>query len=205
MNLEAVQAQSRHAKLAYGLTDNDDNDPYGDGDQTPISASEPDTQHFLRQLWCDGGDLAEYIDMGGMSPFVQAVMECNVVTVRQMLQRGNVQDLLERRYCSLRLSALLVLVAWCKNQPALTIPMVSETASILLRYGARPDVKDYTGKASTKGNRMNISISHTLIDHCSLRTRCSCYTHHHGRGRHVHSGPAVGLPVGKKSAIARTV
>ena len=63
--------------------------------------------------------------------------------------------LLEQRMTGFRLSPLLMTLAFCKtphivhNLTGTVVQNYVETARVLLKYGARPDAKDVSGKNAT--------------------------------------------------------
>ena len=135
------QAQAIYESIAQGLVahgthvNENEKDPYGDGDQSEIRKAAH--QQFYRDLFSQGGDLAEWFSSGLASEFAVSCLQGNVAQVRQMLEKAaaaattaNSQydhddslgtpskalvELLERRETSMRLSPLLIIVSAGKN------------------------------------------------------------------------------------------
>ena len=152
-----------------------DADPYGDGDQSLITSSDKDAQ-ILRDLFSVGGDFLLWLRLGPfvLPPFVMMCVSGNSLAVEQELKVAqtwdNRQRLLELRTTSMRFPALLMTLAAAKsmiNPPLLPfMPMKhTEVMRILLRYGARPNAKDVTGKT---GKMIMISLVVGLVEKTPL-------------------------------------
>lgn len=136
------------------------NDAFGNGDQTPVS--DVQKRAVLRKLWSHGGDFNEVMSGRALSPFASAVVRGEAKLVEEMLAKTEVASderhrLLELRETGMRLSPMLLLIAiGAKNIMQGTYayfiadmtgkPQHLEVAKILLKYGARPDSCDVTGK-----------------------------------------------------------
>ena len=102
-------------------------DRLGDGDQSEIRRAAH--QQFYRNLFSQGGDIAEWFSSGMISEFAVACVSGDVCRVQQMLEQAEqdftacelgkpcdaLVELLERRETSLRLSPLLMIVSAGKN------------------------------------------------------------------------------------------
>ena len=139
-----------------------DQDPFGDGDQSLVKASDA---QFYRHMFAIGGDIHKIFDlnMEPLSLFAKNCLVGVVEYVRETLERvaGKSQDktqepsselieLLERREAAMRFTPLLMLVSMGKNIGLSTDKRLRnrqiEVAKLLLQYGARPDAKDICGK-----------------------------------------------------------
>jgi hypothetical protein len=146
-----------------------DEDPYGDGDQSNISTL---NSQFYRELFSAGGDINHLADLGlqPLSEFAKNCISGHVKEVKRALERAKeqsspeslsenhppdaLQRLLEKRETSLRLSPLLMIVSMGKNvhlehdEAANRIVVENQVAvaKLLLEYGARPNAKDVCGK-----------------------------------------------------------
>jgi hypothetical protein len=100
-----------------------DADPFGDGDQSAISKKK---RQYHRELFAQGGDIAECFGSGRISEFAVACVTGNVPKVKELLEAANKPEdaavppdalvqLLERRETSMRLSPLLLIVSAGKN------------------------------------------------------------------------------------------
>ena len=135
-----------------------DKDPYEDGDQRIVS-SEPKAQ-ILRELFSMGGDIEHCLnDRNTFSNFAWSCIQGDVAAVEQAICktiRGTKErhELLERRATSMRLPPLLLTLALSKHphqvQRYAGTPVNKQNHvgvfNVLLRYGARPDSRDVTGK-----------------------------------------------------------
>lgn len=136
-------------------------DPYGDGDQSRIAAADCCDHQFYRDMFAEGGDIHQIMDvqLGPLSVFAKQCIGGQADLVRVTLERlaGKDQDkteepsreliqLLEKRETALRLSPLLMVVSIGKNWSAAFGSRHEEVAELLLQYGARPDARDVCGK-----------------------------------------------------------
>ena len=134
-----------------------DSDPYGDGDQRDVLKESK--RQILRNLFSDGGDLESCLVFRGLSPFGYACAQGNKQMVLNMIKAtkewsNERMQLLEKRETSLRLSPLLITIAFSKAKSTVCYHTgVSEinmdhvgVVEALLRYGARPDVKELSGR-----------------------------------------------------------
>ena len=142
-----------------------DRDPYGNGDQSNVGANtiegEP-TRQILRELFSEGGDLMSYFIFKGFSHFALSCGLGNGKAVERAIKATKVgseerMKLLEKRETSMRFSPLLLTVATSKVKPTVRLKMMTGAREadmdhlgvikILLRYGAKPDIRDLTGKS----------------------------------------------------------
>jgi hypothetical protein len=136
-------------------------DLLGDGDQSTIYSQAH--RQFYRDIFSEGGDLAESFGAGTMSDFAVRCIQGSVQGVEEMLEVVSSNDLphpsdaliklLETRETSMRLTPLLLLVSAGKNISGAGPESVLrrnqiQVAELLLRYGARPDAKDVCGKTA---------------------------------------------------------
>jgi hypothetical protein len=164
--LDRVRAKIRQGLRAHGTNvEQNDGDPTGDGDQSPVHLDENGKQ-FYRDLFAEGGDLNECVEANVISTFGKYCVSGNARAVKSMLQEANnnykdaedkeqaqpsaaLIQLLETRETSMRFSPLLMVVSMGKNLEArdsTTRPGQLEVVRLLLEYGARPDAKDVCGK-----------------------------------------------------------
>ena len=170
--IESEEVIRKLALLSGTDVEMNDNDPYGDGDQslvgvgenhdpsneTMVMRGEP-TRQILRDLFSVGGDLQSYLAYRGLSPFALMCCVGNAKGVEKALKETTAgseerMHLLERRETGMRWSPLLFAVATSKCKPtiaAMTGTREAEmdhmnTVRILLLFGARPDCKELTGK-----------------------------------------------------------
>ena len=157
-------------------------DPYGDGDQSRIPA---DREHqFYRDMFAEGGDINQLMDMylAPLSTFAKQCIGGQADLVRVTLEElaGKDQDkteqpslelihLLEKRETALRLSPLLMVVSLGKNVSASFGSRHEEVAELLLHYGARPDARDVCGKTvchygmGAMATKMTLSVVNMCI------------------------------------------
>ncbi|KAL7549536.1 hypothetical protein ACHAWF_012802 [Thalassiosira exigua] len=146
------------ADIGTDLSENDD-DPMGDGDQTPIATH--GRRNLARHLFSSGGagDIYDHISQRLLSTFALGCTAGNLEVVGEMvkcLERSEpkpysksltMRALLEARETSMRFSPLLLVVSAGK-----TIVSASGNqdfqgiAKLLLKYGASPVAKDVLGK-----------------------------------------------------------
>jgi hypothetical protein len=137
----------------------------GDGDQSPISAGPNGVfsprRQFYRELWSSGSDVYATYVCGQYRNFATACAMGDVKQVKAMLDEANtsptqpseaLQELLETRETSLRLSPLLDMVSLTKNFADKLHSKRLKVVQLLLKYGARPDAKDVTGKVCNVTN-----------------------------------------------------
>ena len=154
-----------------------DADPYGDGDQSPAEKRGEAGRQVLRELFALGGDLESHMRpiRGGFSDF--ALMCClgDAGGVERALGRTEAGSdermrLLERRETGCRLSPLLLTVALSKHKGYIcSLHGVHEedtrylnTVKVLLRYGARPDCRELSGKTFVHYGAGSHALSETL-------------------------------------------
>lgn len=160
--LRQLQGDIRQRLRKSGTDVNlNDSDPTGDGDQSPLdSLSFKQKQVYYRDLFAHGGDITECLGVEGhVSTFAISCIIGGVPFVEDALKKATDENaaepskelisLLETRETSMRLSPLLLIVSAGKNiqlPPDVLSRHQVEVAKILLKYGARPDAKDVSGK-----------------------------------------------------------
>jgi hypothetical protein len=136
--------------------DINDADPYGDGDQSPIENCEAKAQ-ILRELFADGGDLTHWLQRNqpGMSRFIFNCIMGDSQAVEDELKAAPTfeqrKKLMENRVSAMRLPALIMTLAASKyprpdHRSVKKRMNHVEVVRVLLRYGARPNAKEVTGK-----------------------------------------------------------
>mmetsp|Transcript_49413 Transcript_49413/g.119862 ORF Transcript_49413/g.119862 Transcript_49413/m.119862 type:complete len:540 (+) Transcript_49413:84-1703(+) len=168
------RANRRRTEIQHGLkrhmTDVDLNnqDTMGDGDQSPFNHGESHSfKQFYRDLFAEGGDIADALQCGTLSKFAVSCSYGDVANVKRMLEEASASSasstddgnpplelikLLETRETSMRLTPLMLIVSAGKNfaimsgsESELSSNQI-KVAKLLLSYGARPDAKDVCGK-----------------------------------------------------------
>lgn len=152
-------------------------DPFGDGDQRRL----PNDQQaqIFRNLWGDGFDLGACFNLGLYPHFTQSCILGGVKSVTRLLLEaatstsnpgGQLQRLLETRSTTFRASPLLLTIGMAKfpqmvlaTTQRMGIPNMDQegVASLLLKYGANPIVKDASGKTAVHWGAGGISNSVT--------------------------------------------
>jgi ankyrin repeat protein len=161
-----------------------DRDPYGDGDQRPIR-TETKCQVF-RNIWEDGGDIATLLSVRGLSPFAMDCVQGNKKAVLKKLENaspGLRAKLLERRESCFRAPPMILVLANAKHPQVVqqvTGTLMSQmdhlgVAKALLQYGARPDAKDVAGKTAVHWGAGAVSndITRTIAEYCIAAARTS--------------------------------
>lgn len=189
MSLPEVQAYLRSQLSSHGtnVTMNDE-DPYGDGDQSPVASHHA---QFYRDMYASGGDINHHadIELRMISNFAKLCLMGDVDRVEQALQAASVgykegpppaalTELLEKRETSQRLSPLLMLVSIGKNLQVASVSVrlaavQVEVAKVLLRYGARPDARDFAGKTVC---HYGMGMMATM--HMTVEIACACSEAH---------------------------
>jgi len=164
-SLSTARARIRQGLKSSGTdVDLNDRDPAGDGDQSPINLGVNGNQ-FYRNLFATGGDINEVIAVGIVRVLTPFGFDCvcgHPLRVKEALEKvykdeGKPSEdlirLLETRETSMRLSPLMLVVAMgkhikCRGRPILD-PDQLEVVKLLLRYGARPDARDVSGKVGS--------------------------------------------------------
>ena len=168
-SLKAAKTRFETVKIIQKLlvkagtdVDQNDNDPYGDGDQTLILGKELEPhRQILRNLFAAGGDIEHHmIGNSGLTPFSWSCVMGDTKAVENTLKatflRGQqpLIQLLEHRQTSMRIPPLLLTVALSKHKQTVSKYSKRKVADMdhvgvfraLIRYGARPDAKDVAGK-----------------------------------------------------------
>ena len=156
-----VRAQIRKDLKKHGTNvEQNEADPYGDGDQSLVLTGGFQRQQFYRDLYSNGGDINYLADVGlaPLSEFAKHCITGNVDGVRASLEQADTDpekpteallQLLEKRETTQRQSPLMMTISIGKNigLPAeYLVPRQLEAVKLLLQYGARPDVRDVCGK-----------------------------------------------------------
>jgi hypothetical protein len=189
--MHPVLAKKR-TKIRDGLrrhgTDVDRNDVEitADGDQAPIHLNYAGKQ-FYRDLFGNGGDLHEHATFGKLSQFGVACIKGEVEFVETSLKQASSNGrgdsdpskpskdlirLLETRETSMRVSPLLMIVSLGKNIPGADPAHLAQRqvaiATMLLKYGARPDAKDVCGKTVCHygAGQMATDMTMKVVDMC---------------------------------------
>jgi hypothetical protein len=186
--MHPVLAQKR-TKIREGLrkhgtnVDQNDADITGDGDQSLIHLNFKGKQ-FYRDLFGNGGDLQEHAEFGRLSQFAVAcitgVVEAVETSLKQAASTSNngssdpskpseaLIRLLETRETSMRVSPLLMIVSLGKNVPQADPARQVAIATMLLKYGARPDAKDVCGKTVCHygAGQMATDMTMKVVDMC---------------------------------------
>ena len=159
-----------------------DSQPLDDGDQStpPTEGKGADIEHCM--IW------------NAFPPFVRHVVRGDAARVRTILKQQHAvssslafRQLLELRCSSLRLSPLVLCVAIQKH-PHIILTHNRDlqskdqldhvgVAAALLRYGARPDAKDVTGKTIVHygAGGMATPESFVIVEYCIAAARVSAY------------------------------
>jgi hypothetical protein len=162
-----------------------ESDPYDDGDQTPV-VGEPRAQ-VHREIWGIGADVASHLrNPRCMSEFVMHCIQGKTQLVETILKKASLEErrkLMEKRETSFRLSAILFVIAISKY-PEIVEQATGRrmadmdfigVAKVLLKYGARPDIKDVSGKtvAHYGVGSMATKVTLQLADYC-IQAAKSC-------------------------------
>mmetsp|Transcript_12518 Transcript_12518/g.31525 ORF Transcript_12518/g.31525 Transcript_12518/m.31525 type:complete len:184 (+) Transcript_12518:82-633(+) len=135
-----------------------DRDPCGDGDQTPLLGTELESKRqILRNLFASGADIHFYTTGDGLTDFAYNCVKGDTKAVEKALKQASPEslvELLEYRQTSMRLSSLLLAVALSKHKAHVARGSNCDVAGMdhvgvvrtLIRFGARPGAKDVTGK-----------------------------------------------------------
>lgn len=148
------EIRSLLASIGTDLTKND-NDPYGNGDQSRIDTTESRSKAF--ELFSIAGDIHKHGMTNSFSPLGLACLSGSVAKAQKIVDdtcQGTISQpystsmeltkLLESRETSMRVSPLLLLVSM--TLPCLNPIDQARAAKILLKAGASPDCKDVLGK-----------------------------------------------------------
>ena len=162
-----------------------DRDIYGNGDQRRLQTNKQ--AQVFRNIWARGADVSAYLQIKGFSGFVMNCIQGNKTAVERMLKATSSQEerfrLLEKRETSLRCPPLLLMMGLAKHPQS----MISCTgcqarnmdyegvAKVLLKYGARPDVKDVAGKTAVHwgAGSINTPATRNIADFC-IQAAKSC-------------------------------
>lgn len=153
--------------------DKNDEDPFGDGDQTMICGFENENKsQILRNLWSMGGDIEHWLRgyPHSMPAFHFHCVNGDKRRVEAVLKGLSLDErfkLLEKRVTSMRLTALILTIAMSKHPntthqytryPIEDMDFIG-VIQILLRYGARPNAKEVTGKTGKKLIKMHLLLT----------------------------------------------
>ncbi len=169
------------------------NDPFGDGDQSgcgQLGMQGEQTRQILRSLFSQGGDLDSYLCYNGFTEFGYACAIGDASTVLRMLRQTEFgskerMKLLEFRETGMRLAPICLTVALYKSREhvsmRLRIPVSHmdhfQVFKILLKYGAKPDSKELTGKTVIHyaAGMMAQPITLEMADLCIDASKSSSY------------------------------
>lgn len=167
-----------------------DADPLGDGDQTPMRI-ESKCQVF-RTIWNNGGDISMLLQT---QSFSSLAMDCITGKKQQVQARLHqaattpaslLTALLERRESCFRIPPILLVIGLAKHKPFVqSVTGIHPNhmdhegvAKVLLQYGARPDAKDVAGKTAVHwgaGGAAN-DVTRNIADYCISAARtCHAY------------------------------
>jgi len=143
------------------------NDPFGDGDQSVLLGTELEPErHILRDLFAMGGDIEHHMrETSGLTSFAwnciigdtKAVEKAlKTALLRSKEQKQSLTELLEYRETSMRVPPLILTVAMSKHKQTVNLHSKRNVRIVdmdhvgvvrtLIKYGARPNSKDVTGK-----------------------------------------------------------
>jgi hypothetical protein len=140
-----------------------DRDPYGDGDQSLLyGKGRVNQRQILCNLFDEGGDIDQHLAEGsrGFTDLAWSCIKGDTKAVAKKLKAASLEgqkaltEIMEYRETSLRLSPLLLTVALSKRKLQVYYFTRREIRDMdhvgvfrtLIRYGARPDAKDVTGR-----------------------------------------------------------
>jgi hypothetical protein len=139
-----------------------DNDPFGDGDQSVLLGADLEPQRqVLRSLFASGGDIEHHMrPASGLSSFAWNCIMGDTKAVEQALKttlllgKESLKELIEHRETSMRLPPLILTVALSKHKKLVNTYSKRNVADMdhvgvfrtLIKYGARPNSTDITGK-----------------------------------------------------------
>ena len=181
--LEEKKRTIRHFLIETGTDVNrNDNDPYGDGDQSMIVTFQQ--RDLARQIFAAGGDIGGHFSRlnpsvsrlahacasgnvdAAQTEFTQII---NLESVSQPYSRNDkILKILEKRETSMRLSPLLLIVSAGKYGNGAT-QRHRDVAKLLMMHGANPIAKDVFGKTAvhygsgTFGSKMTIEVAEMCI------------------------------------------
>jgi hypothetical protein len=185
-------------ELAGTDLEQNDNDPFGDGDQSGcgrLGLIGESIRQILRSLFAQGGDLDSYLCFkeGAFSPFGYACATGDVSKVEHMLkvtETGSEErmQLLERRETGMRFSPLCLTTALYKSRQHVSMRLhipVSQMDHVavfkmLLKYGAAPDAKEATGKTVVH-YAAGVMANQTTLDMCDFCIDAAKSSRHFGK------------------------
>jgi hypothetical protein len=167
--------------------DANDRDMYGNGDQSKLQ-TDREGQVF-RNIWTEGADISAYLQTNGFSTFAMNCVQGNKAAVERMLKATSSQKervcLLEKRETSFRCSPLLLTIGLAKHPQTVMSCTGCQprhmdyegVAKVLLKYGARPDVKDVAGKTAVHwgAGAINTPVTRNIADFCIQATKSCQY------------------------------
>lgn len=185
LSLEEQKQEIRKVLTDIGTDcDMNDQDQFGDGDQSQIMSVEK--RDIARELYSIGGDIHGHGENQSFSSFACNCLIGNAKALNAMILKvvkdaqqpwsrsKELKRLLEKRETSMRLSPLLMIVSAGKNMSVGgatggDILQHVEVAHLLLKYGASPDAKDVLGKtvchygAGAFATRMTLEVADMCI------------------------------------------
>lgn len=162
-----------------------DSDLYGDGDQNPVQG-EPRAQVF-REIWEIGADVLTHLyHPQYMSDFVMHCIQGKTELVESILKKSSLEErrkLMEKRETGFRMSAILFVMAVSKHPHVVQLATGRRAADLdfvgvakaLLKYGARPNAKDLSGKTAAHYGvgSMATAVTLEIADYC-IQASKSC-------------------------------
>mmetsp|Transcript_95754 Transcript_95754/g.194685 ORF Transcript_95754/g.194685 Transcript_95754/m.194685 type:complete len:577 (+) Transcript_95754:64-1794(+) len=202
-NLGLLTLEDQRSTVREMLMDNgtdlsiNDSDPTGDGDQSLIESE--DKRNFVRRVFAIGGDVEGHYIQRGFSNFALGCLVGDIsstsLEIKELKKKmrdatefqpcwKEMNELLERRETSMRLSPLLLLVSVGKNVGDDRESQIA-VAKVLLLNGARPDAKDVLGKTVCHYGAGAFSTPMTLdiVDMCIRATKS---VHFYGKEVELH-------------------
>ena len=186
MTIDQQKESIRKTLIQIGTNcDFNDRNPMDNGDQSVIQTVHG--RDMARELYSIGGDINAHSEQGAFSSFAISCIIGNAHAVKKMVDESCLQQqqqqpqlplclsrnekirkLLETRETSLRLSPLLMIVSAGKNVAGIPKERHTQTASLLLKYGACPDAKDVFGKTVCHygAGAMATSMTMDVVDMC---------------------------------------
>lgn len=160
-------------------------DLFGDGDQSPIKKER--LAQVFRNIWTEGADISLHLQAKAFTPFATACIKGDKGKVERMLKNAPTNEertmMLERRESSFRATPLILTMGLAKHPHVVTAYTGATrmdhvgVARVLLKYGARPNVKDVAGKTAAHWGAGSVNNATTLIiaGDCIQATKTSRY------------------------------
>ena len=181
LSLQEQKDTFRNALIGMGTDVNqNDNDPTGDGDQSPITTQAQ--RDAAVEMYSIGGDIHAHMEQNAISKFAlwcsmgsldmvkKTIQDLQKEEVQPFSRKKKMEAMMETRETSLRLSPLLLIVSAGKNVRAPRVEMQNhqETAKYLLLQGASPLAKDVLGKTVCHygAGAMATNMTLDVVDMC---------------------------------------